>query len=312
MHRRNRRRQHQTIVIRVRHDQPTYQASRYSPGGCPDKLLALRTSKLYLVCAREILPKEMRCSCLKRLSVLHHSFNRPSIDGTGKALAGRLFAYDDRNAKGICHKVLVHLQNEPSFLDGLFTRSMSGMPFLPKELRRSQEQARSHFPTHDVAPLVDEQRQVFGRLNPARERVADNCLACRANDQRLLKFRIWIGNQRTFVQREAMMGNDSTLLRKALHVLSLLLEKSQWYQEREIGVAVSGSLQQLVEPLLNIFPDGVSPRLDVHASAYFGVLRKVSSLDHLLVPLCEILLPRNFEGRLHALGRFDVVLPGIV
>ena len=81
----------------------------------------------------------------------------------------------------------VHIEHAHGFSHGFLAGGMSGMPFLPQELRRSQEHARTHFPADHVRPLIDEQWQIAIALDPARERIADDRLGGRTHDQRLIE-----------------------------------------------------------------------------------------------------------------------------
>ena len=65
---------------------------------------------------------------------------------------------------------------------------MNGMAFLPQKFRRAKKQTRSHFPAHNVSPLIDEQWQVPVGLNPASKQFADDSLGSRPDDERLVQF----------------------------------------------------------------------------------------------------------------------------
>ena len=91
---------------------------------------------------------------------------------------------------------------------------MGGVAFLPQELGRAQEEDGALFPAHDVAPLVDQHRQVAPRLDPLRIEVAEDRLAGRPQRQALLQL---------FAAR---VGHPGDLGREALDVFGLALEKA--------------------------------------------------------------------------------------
>ena len=63
------------------------------------------------------------------------------------------------------------------------------------------------------------------------------------------------------------MGYHGALLGETFHVLGFALEVAHRDKERKIGIAVTGALETNVKFSLNVFPQGVPPRLDHHATA---------------------------------------------
>ena len=88
--------------------------------------------------------------------------------------------------------VAIDLEHLQRLGHGVVAVGVRGMTFLPEEFGRAQEQARAHLPAHDVRPLVDEQRQIAIALDPALERVADDRLRRRPDDQRLFELGVGI------------------------------------------------------------------------------------------------------------------------
>ena len=64
-----------------------------------------------------------------------------------------------------------------------------------------------------------------------------------------------------------MVGHDRTLLGKPLDVLGLFLQKTHRYKQREISILMPRVLEHPIERFLHVFPEGIPPRLDHHATA---------------------------------------------
>ncbi len=244
---------------------------------------------------REILAEEVARAGLQRFAVLHHRFDAVRALGAGETLAGRLLALDDGHRHPVLGKVGVDVEHAHRLFDGFLARRMRRMPFLPQELGGAQEQPRAHFPAHDVGPLVDQQRQVAIALHPARERIADDRLRRRPDDERLLELarghELAVG-----VDLEPMVRDDRALLREALDVRGFLLQERQRDEQRKVGVLVARRLEHVVEGPLHVLPERVAPRPDDHAAAHRRVLGEVRARDDLLIPLRVVLFARRRDG----------------
>ena len=119
----------------------------------------------------------------------------------------------------------VDVEHPHRLFDRLFGGGVRGVAFLPEELGRAQEQARAHLPADDVGPLVDEERQVAIALHPARERVADDRLGGRPDDQRLFEL---AGGTQLAVRAgfQPVMRDDRAFLGEAFDVLGFLLQEA--------------------------------------------------------------------------------------
>ena len=166
------------------------------------------------------------------------------------------------------------------------------MALLPQELGRTQEQARTHLPAHDVGPLVAEDRQVAVGLNPVLIGVPDDRLRRRAHDQLLLQFGVGIDHDALplGIVLQTVMRHHGALLGKSLDVVGLLREEGFGDEKREIGVLVSRILEHLVQRGLHLLPDGVAVGFDDHTSADGGVLRKSRLHDQVVIPLRVVLV----------------------
>ena len=102
----------------------------------------------------------MARTALQSLSILHHSLDGISVEGTGEALCLTLHALEHRNCHPILCKVGIHLQHLLCLGLSLLASGMGGVSFLPKELRCAEERTCTHLPTHNVTPLIAHQWQV--------------------------------------------------------------------------------------------------------------------------------------------------------
>ncbi len=179
------------------------------------------------------------------------------------------------------------------------------MTFLPEELRRPQKQAGPQLPPHDVAPLIDEQRQIAIALHPLRIHIPDHCFAGRPNHQRLLQLPARL--QALFPLLQFGMRDHRALHGKPFHMLGLLGQKTLRNEQGKIRVDVSGLLEPPIQIPLHRLPDGVALGPDDHAPLDRTVIRKLGRLDDVEIPLC-VILTAGFDvfghgwGMLHGFG----------
>ena len=155
-------------------------------------------------------------------------------------------------------------------------RGVGGMPFLPKELRCTQEGARSQFPAHDVRPLVDQQWQVAIRLNPIAEGFAYDRFRCGPDDKRLIQF------------LAAGMRDDRQFRTEAFDMLRFPPDVTLRNEEREIGVLVAGLLEAPVQARFYGFPDFIAVGLDDDATTHRAGRCQVGSINNFVVPARKI------------------------
>ena len=188
------RRQDQSPVIRMRHDERPDQPGRDPPGSSPH-IFEPVFAVLELAVERfgEILAEEMTGAGLQRLAILHHGFDTVRVHRTRKTFACRFHAPDNRHGHPFLGKSGVYFQHAQRFLDGFLLRFVGSVPFLPEKFHRAQKQPRTHFPAHYVCPLIDENRQVAPGLNPVPVGVPDDRFACGPDDKILLQLRSGIG-----------------------------------------------------------------------------------------------------------------------
>ena len=73
-------------------------------------------------------------------------------------------------------------------------------------------------------------------------------------------------------------------------MLRLAAEKGLRYEQREICVLMSCSLEHPVKLSLYLLPDSIAVRLDDHTSPHCGILRQISLYHKIVIPLGVILL----------------------
>ena len=189
MRRRQPRRQHQAVVVAVRHDQRADQPRRHAPGRRPGVrlLAASRSRNLISWALAKFWPRKCdvpACSALRSCII---ASMRVGVDRAGKPLARRLLAPDDRHRHVLSANVGVHVEHLARLFAGLGLGGVGRVPFLPEKLGRPQKHPRPQLPADDVGPLVDENRQVAIRLHPVGVHGADDRLAGGPHDQRLFQ-----------------------------------------------------------------------------------------------------------------------------
>jgi hypothetical protein len=210
---------------------------------------------------------------LERLSVAHQRLERVGVDRAGEPLALALAAPQHRYREDVLDRVGVDLVQDRERLGHRLVRGlMCGVPLLPQELARAQEEPRPELPADGVAPLVVEQRQVAVRLHPAGVRRPDERLGGGTDGERL------------FQRLAARLGDDGELRCEPLDELTLPRQHRDGHEQREVEVLVTGRLDPVVELALDRLPDRVAVRLDHHRAANRRVLGEAGAADCLAVP----------------------------
>ena len=166
------------------------------------------------------------------------------------------------------------------------------MALLPEELGRTQEQTRTHLPTHDVGPLVAQDRQVTIRLDPVLISIPDDRLRRRTHDQLLLQ----LGSRIDYyalplgVILQAIVRHHGALLGEALYVVSLAREERLGDKEREIGILVSRLLEHLIECLVHLLPDGITIGFDHHTAAHGRIFGQAGLHNQVVIPLRVVII----------------------
>ena len=159
---------------------------------------------------------------------------------------------------------------------GVLVAGVRGVALLPEELRGAQEQSRPQFPAHDVAPLIEQQRQVAVALDPLGHELTDHGLRGRAHHDRLGQF------------LAPGVGDDRQFGAESLDVLGLALEVAQRDEEREVGVLRAGLLDARVHLGLHALPDRPPVGADHHRAAHRSVVGHLALGDDVLIPTREV------------------------
>ena len=161
-------RKDESVVIGVGHDERADEASRNTPGSGVDVLfLVLAADEGDVLSLGKVLSEVVGGAGLDGLLVLHHCFDGEGHLGAGEAFGFGFFSHDDGDGEDFAEEVGVELVDHACLHDGLLLRLVRGMAFLPEEFGGAEEEAGTHFPTHDVGPLVDEEGEVTVGLDPA-------------------------------------------------------------------------------------------------------------------------------------------------
>ena len=150
------RRNAQTVIIAMRHDHAADHPRRDAPAGCVgQRLAAFAVLEFDPARRRKIRAEIMAGPGLERLAVLHHRFDRPSLDSAGETLVLRLLARDHGERQILFGALPIDFEHAQGVLFRLRLGLVSGVALLPEKFGRAQEHPRAHFPAHDIGPLVE-------------------------------------------------------------------------------------------------------------------------------------------------------------
>ncbi len=165
----------------------------------------------------------MRCSRLQSLAILHHRLDCIGVECSGETFVSRFDTLDN----GHCHILFSKIGIEINHLYGASFRflgcSMGTVAFLPQELGSAKEHACTHFPAHNVGPLVAQHRQITVAVNPVLISSPYNGFGSGTHDKLLLKTGIRIHYHAVAVRvvLQSIVSDNSTLLGETFNVLSL-------------------------------------------------------------------------------------------
>jgi hypothetical protein len=146
-----------SVVVDVAHDHATDEAGRHPPRRVPGVLLlTCHTLELEVELLGEVLTQEVRRARLESLLVLHHGLARVAPHRAGELLRLGLEPRDRRHRDPVLHELPIQSQDEERLCLGLLGRGMRGVPLLPQEFGRAQEESGAQLPSHHVCPLIDQ------------------------------------------------------------------------------------------------------------------------------------------------------------
>ena len=136
------------------------------------------------------------------------------MQGSGKLLPVAFPAWDNGYCSIILGKSLINIKHAQGFFLGLFRGSVGRVSFLPEKLCSAEKQPCAHFPAEDIAPLVDQKRQVAVGHDPFFEHGPD------------YRLRSWPNYKWLFQFLATSVSYHRALRCKTLHMFSLFLEKT--------------------------------------------------------------------------------------
>ncbi len=169
------------------------------------------------------------------------------------------------------------------------------MAFLPEKLSCPQKQARPHFPTHDVCPLIDENWEIAIGLHPSSVAGADDRLRSGSDNERLRQ-RAGRFHFSLRVHLQARMRNDRAFLGEAFDVFRFLREITQRNEKRKVRVAMACGAKHCIELALHVLPDPVAPWTNHHAAAHVRGLSQFRRANNLLVPFWKVFVSARRDG----------------
>ena len=133
--RREFRRQYESVVVGVGHDEGTDESGRDTPRGSPYVLgLIILIQIGDLEGLGEVLSEEVGGTALQSLTILHHGLDGVGVEGTGETLGLTLHTLNHRYCHPLFSKLGIDLQHLLCFLFGFLTGGVSGVALLPEEL----------------------------------------------------------------------------------------------------------------------------------------------------------------------------------
>ena len=223
--RRDPRRQNQSAVIAVNHDDSSNQTGSHTPG-CLMYILqgVVFCCILNVKCLCEAIAEVVAGTGLQRLAVMHQR-----LDGIGCLRACELLliglaSTDNRHSQNLLAEIRIQVQHLLGTCLCLLCGRMGGMALLPQELTGTQERTGGLLPTHNGAPLVIYLRKITVGLDLLCVKITEQGLGSRTDTHALLQ------------RLQSAMGHPCYLRRKALYMILLLLKQALRNQHGQIYV----------------------------------------------------------------------------
>ena len=103
----------------------------------------------------------VRCTRLKRLAVMHKSFDGIGSLRTRELVALGFSALNNGHIENVTAKIGIDIEHALRLLNCLLCGCVYGVPLLPEKFSRTQERSCCFLPSYDVAPLIIE----FGKIS---------------------------------------------------------------------------------------------------------------------------------------------------
>src|SRR5579863_5824346 len=151
---------------------------------------------------------------------------------------------------------------------------MCCMSFLPEKFSRTKEKSCSHFPSHHIGPLINQQRKIAVGLNPGFICIPDNGFTRWPHDEFLFQFcfRIYNDSSPFRIIFQTIMGDNGTFLCKSLHMRSFPAQKTLRNKKREISIFMTCFLEHPVQFIPHFLPESKPIWLDHHTTLNSGII----------------------------------------
>ena len=138
------------------HNYTTDQTGGGTPRCRPNVFLGFGCGlEFYSRCTRKVLTQKVRRAGLQSLAILHHGFNGQRINRTGKSFRLRFATAHNRHRQIILGKLCINIEHHLGSLLGFLGSLMGRMALLPQKFTGPQKEPGSHFPSHDIGPLIN-------------------------------------------------------------------------------------------------------------------------------------------------------------
>ena len=270
---------HKTFIISMIHSHDTDWTSSKAPTCLPNKFLFfLLILKLYSEHFCKVLAQVVRGSCLNSSSIFWNpSLHSWSLQASWEFLRFSLDSFANGHSKNLLVNSVVELKIIKHLKLSFFEGSMGSVSFLPKEFTSSDEGSwMFEFPTNNVSPLIEFERQVTMTLNPVCVGRIHDCFTCWSNSDGFAEI------------TASRFGHPGYFWCETFYMIFFNLQWFLWDKHREIGVFYTVSLNKLIKKDLNLFPNRVSPRAKDVATRNIVIIDKSWLDDDLLIPSWEI------------------------
>ena len=276
---RHARREHQTVVVAVGHDEAAYHAGGHAPAGLKRGLqLVLPVGEGDAEGLGEAVAEVVAGAGLQRLVVVHHALDGVGVLRAGELLLVGLVAAQHGHGQQVLADVGVYLEHLPRLVQSLLGGGVDGVTLLPEELASAQEGAGGLLPAEHAAPLVVETGQVAPGVDYVAPVLAEQRLAGGADAQPLGQL------------LAAADGDPRALGREALNVVFFLLKQALGDEQRHGDVLVSRGLELPVQLGLDVFPNRIAVGAQDEKALYPGVVDQLGLEAHVGEPLGKVLL----------------------
>ncbi len=274
------RRKHQSLLVRVGHDQRAERAPRDPPRGrVRESLVLVLVGERDVERLGERLAEMVGGRALHGLPVRHQGLDGRRRVRARELVVGGLLSLENGDRQQVLVHRLVLVEPHHGLVPRVVRGRVCGVALLPEELLRAEEGLRlRRLPAHDRAPLVHAQRQVA---------VAPHPLADVGGNDRL---RGWADGEALLELLRAGLGHPRDLGVEPLDDVLLAFEVRLGDEHGEVGVLDPRIFELRVEEPLQTLPDGVGARAGDDESAHpvGAVVGQSRLLYDLGVPLAGV------------------------